>query len=210
MLSQSQGEGCLRNARSTNLFRMSVLSAVFAAGLTMFAGSASAAPQAVTLTPAAPPVLPTVLYQLTYAVSDHRGTTQPTGSGVSAETVVSLGLPLGFTASCRAQVQWIEWNGTIAGYSGPAQLVPGATLEFTTVNDPAVITTPYIANVFSNIVSPRTFEGHARIRVDCPVSGLRVNAAYLTDIVPSSTGTPSRAVKRHEIKVVRRTGNTGD
>ena len=186
------------------------LTASAACVATMLSASAAlAAPQPKFLTPGQPAVLPNVLYVLPYAVSDHTGLAQQAGSGVSAETIVSIGLPFPPPGPCQVQVQWVEFNGVIAGYSGPRNIVGGATLEFTTAINPAVIITPFNQNVFSNLEDP--FEGHARIRSNClATSRLRVDAKYVTDFFVAGSTAPSTRVKRHEIKVVRPAGNVGD
>ena len=73
-----------------------------------------------------------------------------------------------------------------------------------------MIITPFNQNVFSNL-RDRTFEGHARIRSNCPAtSRLRVDARYVTDFFTPGSTAPSTRVKRHEINVVRPAGNIGD
>ena len=155
-------------------------------------------------------MLPNILYVLPYAVSDHTGLAQPAGSGVSAETIVSIGLPFPQTAACQGQVEWVEFNGVVAGYSGPFPIAGALTYEFTTAFNQAVIITPFNQNVFSNL-RDKTFEGHARIRSNCPAtSQLRVDAKYVTDFFVAGSAAPSTRVKRQEIKVVRPAGNVGD
>lgn len=171
--------------------------------------AASAAVQPKHFTPAAVLPLPNVLYVLPYAVSDHTGIAQETGSGVTAETVVSIGLPFGAPRTCNVQVQWLEFDGAIAGYSGPYPVSGSQTLEFTTAVRDLPILTPFNQNVFSNLID-KTFEGFARIRTDCTaISRLRADAKYVTDF-SSTTSTPSTRIKRQEIKVVPIAGNTGD
>jgi hypothetical protein len=143
------------------------LSAIGIVGAAALATPAGAA-QPVLFTPAATPLLPTVLYRLPYAVST-MSTALP-----DAETVVSIGTDKALITTsgvaCNIQVEWLDWDGTSVGVSGPVPLAPpfpaDGTWEFTTQVGPGLPLFPFILNVFSNLSA--AFEGHANIRTDCP------------------------------------------
>ena len=136
--------------------------AVLAVLFTVAPNAADAAAQSYVITPAGTALLPNVLYVLPYAVSDHAGTAQTVtaltstrgtitgGSVFKTETIVSIGLPVG-VRGCQVQVEWVDWNGTSVGVSGPAPLTGAQTFEFTTAVSPAVRYPPYVLNVFSNL-----------------------------------------------------------
>jgi hypothetical protein len=97
------------------------VSAIGIVGAAAMATPAGAA-QPVILTPAATPLLPTIIYVLPYAVSFL------TGGVPDAETVVTIGTEKKLISSsgalCNIQVEWLDWDGTTAGVSGPVPLVP--------------------------------------------------------------------------------------
>lgn len=149
--------------------------------------------QPIFLTPAGTPVLPTVLYELGYATS---GPFQ-TSAGIAGftDTLVSIGLPSKATVKlCNIQVAWFDWNGALAGVSGPdggLPLTPGMTLEFTTdaTGNPGSYQ-PFQQNIFRDTDTP--FEGYAQIRTDttCPKSLLRVDAEFATQTQSGAGGPP--------------------
>lgn len=145
-------------------------------------------------------LLPNVLYVVPYAVS-----TNPREAGApSAETVITIGR----MRDCRVQVQWVDWDGTAVGLSGPpgAVLPAGSSLQFHTEAPPVPGPTPlppYVLNVWSNLQAP--FEGKARIRSNCaPNTTLHVDAGFVM------VGGPNNPIPHYKrIPVIRPTGNTG-
>jgi hypothetical protein len=129
-------------------------------------------------------VLPNVMYEVVYAASL-----------TSTETVISIGNP-STTAACQVQVEWVYASGSVAGYSGPYNLAPQTTWEFTTANSGEVVN-PFILNVFRDTTS--TFEGKARIRTSCPTSnkfGVNAVLAVGSSYIP--------------LRVIKPSGNVGD
>jgi|GEM_PF-4267726 hypothetical protein len=130
-------------------------------------------------------VLPNVVYEVAYAASL-----------TSTETVVSIGNP-STTATCQVQVEWLYGSGgSVAGYSGPYNLSPQTTLEFTTANSGEVVN-PFVLNVFRDTTT--TFEGKARIRTNCSTSnkfGVNAVLAVGSSYIP--------------LRVIKPSGNVGD
>ena len=170
-----------------------------------FVGAKAAQPTWVT--PAAVPQSTNVLYVIPYAVSTQPSATVPP-TLPDGETVITIGGKLLASSACVIQVEWVDWVGTIVGYSQPvgAPAIAGNdTLEFTTQAAPVTPLTPFILNVFSNLTAP--FEGHANVRSNCAAtSKLRVDAEFVT-VPPSGSGLPTLY---KPIKVVRAAGNAGD
>ncbi len=140
------------------------------------------------------PILQTVIYNIDYAVSVPK---TKAVNGVSADTIVSIGLPSGVPATgCEAQVFWFDWDGTPAGRSGPTKnvdgtviaLVPGQTLEYTTSSNGNPNNYPnFQENVFRSASTP--FEGYAQIRISCSsapaIKALSVDAEFVTQSGPA-------------------------
>jgi hypothetical protein len=202
-------------SNSCRLHLTRLVSAIGIVGAAAMATPAGAA-QPVILTPAGTPLLPTILYVLPYAVSFL------TGSVPDAETVVTIGtekhlLIPGTTVPCNIQVEWLDWDGTSVGVSGPVPLAPAfpadGSWEFTTEVSPggglgAPPLFPFILNVYSNLSGP--FEGKANIRTDCPsTTKLTVDAEFVVVQPTASTSTPG-SFKYKTIQVVKITGNVGD
>jgi len=158
------------------------------------------------------PTLTTVYYDVDYAVS---GTSQ---LGVKSDTIISIGLPSSVNVTgCQAQVQWFDWNGALAGLSGPSSptaaiptLAPGQTLEFT--SSPTAVPGEYpdfVENVFRD--TKTSFEGYAQIRVACSngatLRGLRVDAEFVTQ-TPVGAGVPP-LISSKTINVTKPAGLVG-
>jgi hypothetical protein len=184
--------------------------AIAAISLTSSFGTAMAA-QPVFVTPPGTPLLPALLYEIDYATTGRLAGS--TGAGM-VDTIVSIGLPAKSTgAKCNIQVAWFDWNGVLAGVSGPnggLPLTPGVTLEFTTSTTGVQAEyPPFFENIFSDIKSP--FEGYAQIRSDasCPApQKLRVDAEFVTFTVPP-TGANIGTVNYKPITVTNPKGVTG-
>lgn len=172
----------------------------------LFAAAALGGLCSATLAQAAQPVvnppyvvLPNILYVIPYAVATHPA--QSAAVFPDAETVVTIG---GVKKGCLVQLEWIDWDGTVVGLSGPtpaAAMVPGGSLQYHTRNSVGGLI-PYILNVNSNLSGP--FEGRAVIRSDCPANlKLQVDAGF--EVLQSANTVP--LYKR--IPVVRPAGNTG-
>jgi hypothetical protein len=166
--------------------------------------AASGATQAAQPTYTPPYVqLPNILYVVPYAVS-----TQPVVSDVPAfpdgETVITIG----GAKRCKVQVEWVDWNGVVAGYSGapvpPNPAVPGnGALEYVTPAKSPVALSPFILNVFSDVKEP--FEGHANIRSDCQAGTKpRIDAEFV--VIPNANAAP----QYKEIPVVQPAGSLGN
>src|SRR4051812_35321611 len=69
-------------------------------------------------TPAAVPQSAAILYTIPYAVSTQPSPLAPPGFP-DGETVVTIGGKLLGSAACAVQVEWVDWNGTVVGYSQP-------------------------------------------------------------------------------------------
>lgn len=184
--------------------RVFAYAAAAAAALASLAQPAFAA-QPVIPTPAATATLPIVLYEIDYATAG-----RIKGPGV-VDTIVSLGLPnRPLATNCPIQVAWFDWNGAPRGVSGPVNLTPGLTFEFTTsvnLGNPLEYP-PYQENVFRSSRVP--FEGYAQIRTNdtCPSTlKLRTDAEFATLTVPA-TGAPG-VVAFKPITITNRTGTTG-
>jgi hypothetical protein len=169
------------------------------------------------------PALPTVLYDLDYAVS----VPVPAGSvGPAADTIVSIGLGASekVTGSCYAQVAWFDWDGAPAGLSGPPldasgapiPLAPGITFEYTTSTNGVPVNYPdFQENVFRNITSPSgsvlPFEGYAQVKIGCTTSillkALRVDAEFVTRY--SASTDPTDPLQRKTINVSKAAGIVG-
>lgn len=184
--------------------RVFAYAAAAAAALASLAQPAFAA-QPVIGTPAGTAVLPIVLYEIDYATAG-----RIKGPGL-VDTIVSLGLPnrpLG--TNCPIQVAWFDWNGALAGVSGPVALTPGLTFEFTTsanLGNPLEYP-PYQENVFRSRRVP--FEGYAQIRTNdtCPSTlKLRTDVEFATLTVPA-TGAPG-VVAFKPITITNPRGTTG-
>jgi hypothetical protein len=187
------------------------------AGLAALAGLCAAqayAAQPVILPPY--PVLPTVLYDVDYAVSSPAPAGAP---GMSADTIISIGLPTSVkTTGCSAQVDWFDWDGTPAGLSGPGAgatglltVVPGQTLEYTTSSNGNPNNYPnFQENVFRD--SSKAFEGYAQVRIQCPsavtLAALRVDAEFATSTPSGSTDFPA-SITTKTINVSKPTGLIG-
>lgn len=144
-----------------------------------------APPRTGIIQPATTP-LPNSVYEVVYAASS---------TSNLSETIVSIGNPS--TTTCQVQVEWdYGTDGSVAGYSGPYNLSPRATLEFTTANTGESVK-PFTLNVFRD--TTQNFEGKARIRTNCPTTTkFSVNAV----VAVGSSYIP--------IKVIKPTGNVGD
>ena len=164
---------------------------------------AAEAAQTVYVTPAAAALLPTVRFDLGYAVAGRQATEQ--GVLTNADTIVSIGLSSGVTATCYVQLAWYDWNGVLTGVSGGYPVGPGRTYEFTTsVNSlqPGEHP-PYVENIFRNTSKP--FEGYAQIRSNCTTVPMRADAQFvLTD-----AKTPSPPTYK-PIRIMKTTGLVGD
>jgi len=161
------------------------------------------------------PHLTTVIYDIDYAASIPKANAV---RGVSADTIVSIGLPSGVqTQGCEAQVQWLAWDGAGAGVSGPTKnvdgtviaLVPGQTLEYTTSSNGNPNNYPnFQENVFRSIATE--FEGSAQVRISCPngqtLRGLSVDAEFVTQSGPA--GVPPLITSK-TIVVSKPTGVSG-
>jgi len=135
--------------------------------------------------------LPNILYDVVY---------YRTGDG--AETVISIKNTT--ASSCQVQVQWLAGfiKARPQGLSGPINLEPQATQEFTTANAGEVVP-PFVLNVFRN--TKTNLEGSARIRSNCPASSrFGVNAVLVSGIGATS------GLKYTPISVSRPTGRVGD
>jgi hypothetical protein len=190
------------------------VSAIGIVGAVAMATPAGAA-QPIILTPAATPLLPTIIYVLPYAVS------ALTGSVPDAETVVTIGTEKKLISStgalCNIQVEWLDWDGTSVGVSGPVPLVPAfpadGSWEFTTEVSPggglgAPPLFPFILNVYSNLTGP--FEGHANIRTDCAsTTKVTVDAEFVV-VEPTGSTNNSVTTKYKTIQVVKLVGNVGE
>lgn len=177
-----------------------ILRGAFAALAAIAAGAASAA-QPTWVTPGGTALAFAPVYAIPYAVSG-RGTAGTVGR--VSETVVTVGVN-GSGTACQIQVEWRDWNGVLAGVSGPFVVGPEQTLEFTTFPfvTPPQTPAPFTLNVFRSSDIP--FEGHAKVRSSCPSGArLRVNAqAVITD--------PNFGNAEYvHIKVTRVPGNVGD
>jgi hypothetical protein len=181
-----------------------------AAALAAVSASPALAGQPVIATPAGTAKLSTVLYEVDYATA---GPLQQ-GSGFvgQADTIVSIGLPLKSAGKeCNIQVAWYDWNGALAGVSGPFGLTPGVTFEFTTsinVGNP-VEYAPFQENVFSDNKAP--FEGYAQILTDTSCAStqkLRVDAEFVTLSMPASGG-EAVGIRYKSINVTNVKGATG-
>jgi hypothetical protein len=189
-----------------------------AAAAVVLATAASGFPPPAIFTPAATPVLATpVIYTVPYAVS-----TEPVAPAggitlLDAETVVAIGSDSAATKGCAYQVEWENFDGTLAGVSGPAVVpAPGGTLVFTTQSatplvPPILPLYPYTFGVYSDLTGP--FEGHAHIRVTCPTGttppkAFRVDAGFVR-VQPTETGACC-GFNYKAIEIVKATGNTGD
>jgi hypothetical protein len=211
----------LMSWKRLRLGRMGPIRIMFgAAAAAAFATAASGFPPPVIFTPAATPVLATpIIYTVTYAVS-----TEPVvpAGGITfpaAGTVVAIGSDSAAAKGCAYQVEWENFDGTLAGVSGPAAVpAPGGTLVFTTqfaspaVPPPPVPLFPYTFGVYSDLTGP--FEGHAHIRVICP-TGVKPPAAFRVDAgFVRVQGDPSTGAccgfNYKAIKIVKPTGNVGD
>jgi hypothetical protein len=181
-----------------------------AAALLTDAGAAHSA-QPTYATPPGQPLLPNILYVVPYAAAN-----QPFGNGQ-----VSVLLPgtvteitIGIVKKCRLQVEWVNWDGTTVGVSGPPTPPPplavSGALEFHTQNDGPTAYPPYILNVGSNITGSTNnitgaFEGHANIRSDCkPNTKLKVDAGLV--VIQAISGPPLYK----PIPTIRPDGTTGD
>lgn len=129
--------------------------------------------------------LPNTVYEVVYSAS------LP-----STETVISIGNP-STTTTCQVQVEWsYAFGGSTAGYSGPYNLAPQTTLEFTSANSGESVK-PFILNVFRD--TTQDFEGKARIRTNCPKTqkfGVNAVLAVGSSYIP--------------LKVIKPSGNVGD
>lgn len=165
---------------------------------TAMLGSAASpkAAQPEIITPPTATRLPNVLYELPYAVWG-----RAPQLAVELVTVVSIGNPRPNGTTCRVQVEWIDWDGTSIGLSGPASLALDDTLEFTS-SPKLTFPTPYILNVARN--SDKPFEGHAKIRSTCAdPKRLRIDA----QVIELRDGSIAEV---DPVKVVRPIGNEGD
>lgn len=121
---------------------------------------------------------------------------------LTAETVVTVGAN-GAGNGCNVQVAWFDFNGALAGVSGPFLVPAENTLEFTSHFAPPGIWSQGQLNVFRNNASQ--FEGHAKVRSSCGAGvRLRVNAQVVT------TDAQSGENKYIHVKVVKLPGNVGD
>jgi hypothetical protein len=184
------------------LFRMT-----FAAALTAIAAPALAQ-QPVFPTPPGTALLPLALYEIDYATAGKLA--QQSGFTGNADTIISIGLGAKAPVKkCQLQVAWYDWNGVLAGVSGPAIVNAGTTLEFTTsVNTGNQFEyEPFQENVFSDLQGP--FEGYAQIRNDgnCPKDKLRVDAEFA--VLSTLSGTANYAVKYKSIAVTNLAGVAG-
>ena len=187
--------------RNSACFAKRAVVAVFAAGSLCWTPLSQAAEPVY-----APPyaLLPNVLYVVPYAVS-----TQPLPPAAPAYPVAEMIISIGNVKRCKVQVEWIDWNGTTAGLSGPAAppppVPPSGSLQFhTQAASPPPLSPlpPYTLNVFSDLAGP--FEGKANIRSDCkPSKKLFVDAGF--EVIPAQGAVP--LFKR--VPVVRPQGNGG-
>lgn len=167
--------------KSTKILLGLVSAAAFAAAAASARAQTCGNGQPVTGTPATVALLPTLVYEVDYAVASKvdPAVTQPAFSN----TIVTVGLPKSSTARCRVQVRWVDWNGATKGISGPQFVGPGQSLEFTSSVNTGNPTEypPYCENVFRN--APDEFEGYAQILTDanCPAgTRFRVDAEWVT------------------------------
>jgi hypothetical protein len=144
----------------------------------------------------------TILFDIDYAVSTANTSSQ---AAVGSETIVSIGLASNAPstgASCQAQVDWFDWDGTPAGLSGGVPtpgagpfLVAGQTLEYTTSLVPANPNEypPFTQNVFRDTTNPSgskvAFEGYAQIRVMCPAGTPQPKIRVDAEVVKTQIGT---------------------
>ena len=149
---------------------------------------AALAAQPVYPTPPGTGLLPNILYVVPYAVS-----TEPVvGPGPAAFPDAETEITIGVIKKCHIQVEWVDWDGTTAGVSGPPTppppLVPvGGAIEFHTQNVSPIPLPPYILNVSSDLPAP--FEGHANIRSDCKATTkLKIDAGFV--VIPSPGAVP--------------------
>ncbi|MBW4622987.1 MAG: hypothetical protein KME17_26965 [Cyanosarcina radialis HA8281-LM2] len=187
--------------RSKALFSVPVIASMTLAtviGLTnnpAFAGAADGSgggvgSQSLKVAPAIAPVLPNILYDVIYA-----------NSTAGTETVVSIKNTN--AVACQVQVEWLFGFGAgQAGVSGPFNIPPQTTAEFTTANAGESVP-PFVLNVFRDTTG--VLEGSARIRSNCAASArLGVNAVLVTGIGSAS------GPKYTSISVSRPTGRVGD
>jgi hypothetical protein len=178
-----------------------------------FVTAASGFPPPAIFTPAGTPVLATpIIYTVPYAVS-----TEPIipGAGPTfpdAETVVAIGFDSAAFGGCAFQVEWENFDGTLAGVSGPAAMPVGGTLVFTTQAAAGIPLYPYTFGVYSDLTGP--FEGHAHIRVKCPTGvappkAFRVDAGFVRVQGDPSTGACC-GFNYKAIEIVKPIGNLGD
>jgi hypothetical protein len=176
------------------------------------ATTASGFPPPAIFTPAATPVLATpIIYTVPYAVS-----TEPVApaGGVTlldAETVVAIGSDSAASKGCGYQVEWENFDGTLAGVTGPAAPPVGGTLVFTTQAAAVLPLYPYTFGVYSDLTGP--FEGHAHIRVICPAGvappkAFRVDAGFVR-VEPTASGDCCN-FNYKAIEIVKPAGNSGD
>jgi hypothetical protein len=117
-------------------------------------------------TPAGTPPLPNVVYVIPYATSTVSATGAP-----GTETVVTIDAPAVAGIACNYQVEWVDFDGTSAGVSGPVTIPAGGTLEFVTQAAVGGSLVPFVPNVFSNLTGG--FEGYANVRSDCDAKTAR-------------------------------------
>lgn len=168
------------------------------------ATGALAAPQPLVPTAPGTALLPNSVYEIVYAVSGFVDDNQQT---TPSETVVTVGHLRTAPTTCRVQVQWIDWDGTSVGVSGPASIPIGGSLEFTTRTAP-FSAGHFVQNVFRENDKP--FEGYARVRTTCPVeTTFRIDATVYDLTFNAGGGRPS-VLEYEDVKVVRLRGNVGD
>ena len=176
-----------------------------------FATAASGFPPPAIFTPAATPVLATpIIYTVPYAVSTEPVVPAAGATFPDAETVVAIGSDSAATKGCAYQVEWENFDGTLAGVSGPAAPPVGGTLVFTTQAAAGIPLYPYTFGVYSDLTGP--FEGHAHIRVLCPAGvappkTFRVDAGF---VKVEATSSGSLDFEYKAIEIVKPAGNAGD
>jgi hypothetical protein len=204
---------CFVSWKRLQLGRTALIRTMIGACAVAALGSAAswAGPPAI-FTPPATPVLPTApIYSLPYAVSTSPAST-PTSFPI-AETVVAIGWDSAVSpppASCGFQVEWENFDGTLAGVSGPAAMPANGTLVFTTQAAAVAPLFPYTFGVYSDLTGP--FEGQAHVRVKCPAGTAlpksRLDAGF---VVVELTGSGACCSNRYKaIDVVKPAGNIGN
>lgn len=123
---------------------------------------------------------------------------------------MAIGSDSAASKGCTYQVEWENFDGTLAGVSGPAAPPVGGTLVFTTQAAPGISLYPYTFGVYSDLKGP--FEGHAHIRVTCPAGvappkTFRVDAGF---VKVESTSSGSLDFEYKAIEIVKPAGNAGD